>query len=430
MKKLLYFALAVSAGLFAASCGKNSSGPEMTGYDVIVVNYSSLIKGETQGEDIVTVPVKATSEDGTLDLDFYSKIHFLAPGAYTVGEGVTNFTGHFKNSSLDADINNGMIKVTLNGTDHFDISGTVRLKDKEGTIVKIRAKGVLEYEIPTNYYYTEENGKFGYIDNPFHIYKVFDKASSVQVAQIMVMGEGEGDYVISPKGDPNTAAYGTPKSGCWFYDPSYGTYIMIHGGVTVGSTFPERLDFYFNDKFNFTDKPSVDFVYCEKKQDLVPAVPVSSGDVSFMMARFYSIPSPVMEGKYELTVKVNYTMGDEFLSFTGITDTPNPLLEPLNKDGDSTGGVAFMSVSYKDYLEGKAEAKNAIEPTCFYVWQGQKYEIPFVDGYAMVANVQMKSGIIAGLLAPTNMAYELPEPLNSGLAAQEAGIWNLMFYYF
>lgn len=427
MKKLLYFALAASASLILASC-HDGSQPEMPGYNVIEANYSSLTRGQETGEAVVTVPVSASSDAGTLDLNFFSNIPFLSPGAYTVGDGLSHFNGHFKGNAVEGDINNGMLTVTLDGVKDFTISGTVRLKDTEGTIVKIRAKGELEYDIPTNYFYTEEAGSSNGI--PALIYKLYDKATSVQIAQLAVVGTGEGDYQISPTGEAGTAVYGSVNEGCWFYDASYGTYLMIHGGVSVSSTFPDRLNFSFTDKFNFTENATVDFNYCEKKQDIVPAAPASSGDMSFMMLHFYSIPSPVAEGMYELTIKMNYTAGDEFLSFTGLTDTPNPILEPLQKEGDSTGGVAFMPVSYADYLSGTASSKSAIIPTCYYVWEGVKYDIPFDKGYAMVLNAQRIQGIVAGLFAPTNMSYSLPEPLLSGMAAKGLSIWNLMGYYF
>ena len=427
MKKLIYFALAASASLILASC-HDGSQPEMPGYNVIEANYSSLTRGQETGEAVVTVPVSASSDAGTLDLNFFSNIPFLSPGAYTVGDGLSHFNGHFKGNAVEGDINNGMLTVTLDGVKDFTISGTVRLKDAEGTIVKIRAKGELEYDIPTNYFYTEEAGSSNGI--PALIYKLYDKATSVQIAQLAVVGTGEGDYQISPTGEAGTAVYGSVNEGCWFYDASYGTYLMIHGGVSVSSTFPDRLNFSFSDKFNFTENAAIDFNYCEKKQDIVPATPASSGDMSFMMLHFYSIPSPVAEGMYELTIKMNYTAGDEFLSFTGLTDTPNPILEPLQKDGDSTGGVAFMPVSYADYLSGAATAKSAIVPTCYYVWEGVKYDIPFDQGFAMVLNAQRMQGIVAGLVAPTNMSYSLPEPLLSGMAAKGLSIWNLMGYYF
>ncbi|MCR5246078.1 MAG: hypothetical protein K6C31_07145 [Bacteroidales bacterium] len=427
MKKFIYFALAVSASLILASC-RDGSQPEMPGYNVIEANYSSLTKGQETGEAVVTVPVSASSDAGTLNLDFYSNIPFLSPGAYTVGEGLSHFNGHFKSNTVEGDINNGMLTVTLDGVKNFAISGTVRLKDEEGTIVKIRAKGELEYDIPTNYYYTEEAGSSNGI--PALVYKLYDKATSVQIAQLAVVGTGEGDYQISPTGEAGTAVFGSVNDGCWFFDASYGTYLMIHGGVSVSSTFPDRLDFSFTDQFNFTENASVDFNYCEKKQDIVPAAPASSGDMSFMMLHFYSIPSPVADGMYELTIKMNYTAGDEFLSFTGLTDTPNPILESLQKDGDSTGGVAFMPVSYTDYLSGAASPKSAIIPTCYYVWEGVKYDIPFDEGFAMVLNAQRAQGVVVGLVAPTNMSYSLPEPLLSGMAAKGLSIWNLMGYYF
>lgn len=427
MKKILYFALAASVSLILASCSDDTT-PDTPGYTVIEANYSSLTKGQEKGEGVLTIPVSASSDAGSLNLNFYSTIPFLSPGAYTVGEGLGFFNGHFKGNDTEGDINNGMLTVTLDGVKNFGISGTVRLKDKEGTIVKIRAKGVLEYDIPTNYYYTEEQGKSNGF--PALVYKLYDKASSVQVAQVAIVGQGEGDYPVAPTGKEGTAVYGSVNEGCWFVDASYGTYIMIHGGVSVSSTFPGRLDFSFNDKFNFTENASVVFNYCEKKDDLVPAAAVSSGDMSFMMLHFYSIPSPVVEGMYEFTVKMNYTAGDEFISFTGLSATPNPILEPLQKDGDSTGGVAFMPASYEDYLSGEAGAKTAIIPTCYYTWEGVRYDIPFEEGFAMVMNGQRAQGAVAALLAPTNMSYSLPEPLLSGMAAKGLSIWNLMGYYF
>lgn len=427
MKKSIYFALAALASLILASCSDGPQ-PEMPGYNVIEANYSSLTRGQEKGDAVVTVPVTASSDAGTLNLNFHSNIPFLSPGAYTVGEGLGRFNGHFKDNTVEGDINNGMLTVTLDGVKNFTISGTVRLKDEEGTIVKIRAKGELEYDIPTNYYYTEEAGSSNGI--PALVYKLYDKATSVQVAQLAVVGAGEGDYAISATGAAGTAVFGSVNEGCWFFDASYGTYLMIHGGVSVSSTFPGRLDFSFTDKFNFTENAAVSFNYCEKKQDIVPATPACSGDVSFMMLHFYSIPSPVVDGMYELTIKMNYTAGDEFLSFTGLTDTPNPILEPLQKDGDSTGGVAFMPVSYEEYLSGDASSKSAIIPTCYFVWEGVKYDIPFDQGFAMVLNAQRVQGIVAGLVAPTTMSYSLPEPLESGLAAQGLSIWNLMGYYF
>ena len=425
MKKLLYFALAASAGLMLWSCGTKTS--EEAVYNVVEATFTSLTKGDIQEGDVVTVHVSATSDAGTVSFNFFTEIPFLSPGSYTVGEAAGNYSGHFKNSSVDGDISTGLVTVTLSGVDNFAISGTVRLNNDAGTIVKIRAGGVIEYDVPTNFYYTEEDGTTNGI--AAHIYKVYNKTTSVQVAQLAVAGSLEGSYTISAEAGEGKAVYGTANNGCWFYDAEYGTYIMIHGGVTVGSTFPGRMDFSFTDKFNFTDKEAVDFLYCEKKEDLVPATPVSSGDVSFMTGHFYSVESPVVKGKYEMTIKVNFTAGDEFMSMTAVTDTPNPILEVLVNDGDGTGGVAFMALSYADYLDGQG-SKSAIVPTCFYVWEGVKYEIPFEEGFAMVMNCQKAQGIVAGLLAPTNMSYSLPEPLLSGLAAKGAGIWNLMFYSF
>ena len=427
MKKLLYFTLAVSAGLALASCGK--SEPEVPGLKVVEANFTSLSRGQEAEDEIFTIPVSASSDAGTLNLNFYSPIAFLSPGTYTVGEGLGFFNGHFKNNGADGDIKNGTMTVALDGVKDYSISGTVRLSDADGTIVKIRAKGVLEYDIPTNYYYTEESGIANGI--PAYIYKIYDKASSVQCAQIAFVGNaGEGDYVIAPSGGAGTAIPGTVNDGCWFYEPSYGTYIMIHGGVSISSTFPGRLDFDFIDTFNFTDLPIVSFDYCEKKEDLVPATAASSGDFSFMMMHFYTVESPVVDGMYELTIKMNYTFGDEFLSFTGVCATPNPVLEPLQNDGDSTGGLPFMPVSYEEYLLGAVDPNSAIATTCFYVVDGVRYEIPFEEGFAMVLNAQMSHGAVAALVAPTNMSYSLPEPLQSYMAAQGLSIWNLFGYYF
>ena len=428
MKKVLYlaFALAASASM-AVSCGGDVT-PEPMGPAVVHANYSSLVKGQESGEGVFTIPVSASENGNTLTLNFFNNIAFLSPGTYSVGEGLGKYNGHFKSDKTEGDITNGYITVALDGVKDYSISGTVRINDKEGTPVMIRAKGVLEYDIPTNFYYTETasadaNGLEA------HLYKVYEKETSFQIAEIAVVGDELGSYTISNSGEAGTAVYGSHNEGCWFYDASYGTYIMLHGSVTVSQNFPGRLNFTFTDTFNFTENPSVDFLYCEAKSDLVPAPRVGDGDVSFMMMHFYSVASPVVEGKYELTVKLNYTGGGEFLSFTGITDTPNPILEALINEGDVTGGVAFMPVSYEEYLEG-AGNKSAIANTCMYVCDGVKYRVPTEEGFAMVMSCQKVQGIVAGLLAPTNMSYSLPGPLNDYLTSKGSSIWGLMGYYF
>ena len=422
MRKSLYIVLAAAVALFASCTQDVPDNPGTSKHPAVIkANYTELKNGAITGEEVKTLPVSASSADGTLDLKFFTDKIYLPAGTYTLGKEVGNYIGHFKNDWVDADIVGGMITVGLEGDEDYSVSGTVRLGNDEATALKIRSNGKMVYEFPTEYYYTVTKGATA---NGFtaDVYKVYDIATSVQLAECAVVGGESGTFDIAGTGEAGTAIYGSPNEGCWIVAPNYGTHIMIHGSVSLSKSHGKM-------NFVFTDTVSGSFTNCELKQDIVPALPQSSGDVSFMMLHFYSVESPVVEGMYELTIKMNYTDGGEFMSVTGLVPTPNPVLEALKKDGDQTGGVSFQAVTYEEYLQ-KPTSRCGIEPTIFYVVNGVKYPVGKNDGFTMVTNCQMVSGMIAGLLAPTNMGYALPGPLDAYMTSIGSSIWGLIGYYF
>ena len=423
MKKVILLVFAAAAALLMASCSNDGpDNPDPNKHPAVIkANYTDLTKGNITGDAVKTLPVSASSEAGSLDLKFYSDKIYLPAGTYTLGKEIGNYSGHFKNDWVDSDIVGGMITVALDGEEDYSISGTVRLANEEGTAVKIRSNGKLVYEFPTEYYYTETKDAtvYGYKAN---VYKIYDMATSVQIAEFALAGAENGDFQVAGTGAAGTALYGSANAGCWFYEPGFGTHIMIHGSLSVSQSHGKK-------NFIVSDTKSASFTNCELKQNLVPVQRPGGGDVSFMMVNFFSVESPVVEGMYELTIKLNYTDGSEFISLTGLVPTPNPILEALQKDGDSTGGMPFSSVSYEDYLAGPT-SRCGIQPTIFYVINGVKYDLPMDSDFTMVVNFQKVSGIVAGLVAPTNMAYALPGPLNDFLTSIGSSIWGLMGYYF
>ena len=405
MKKILLLVFAAAAALTMASCSHDGpDNPDPNKHPAVIkANYTDLNNGTITGDAVKVLPVTASSESGDLDLKFYTDKIYLPAGSYTIGKEIGNYSGHFKNDWVDADIIAGFLTVSLTGEEDYEISGTVRLADEAGTAVKIRSNGKMVYEFPTEYYYTfTKNATVnGFTAN---VYKIYDIATSVQLAEFSVAGAEVGEFPIAGTGAAGTAIYGSANSGSWMFVPGYGTHIMIHGSVAITEGHGKK-------NFVVTDTNSGAFNNCELKQDLVPALPASNNDMSFMIAKFYSVESPLVEGMYELTVKVYYTDGTEFLSFTDLTATPNPALEKIEAAG-STGGMAYSITPYEDCLKATPDKKFAIAPTCFYMYEGVKYDVPTGEGlFALINAKDYGGGIIAGLFIYMNAAYSVPEPL-------------------
>lgn len=422
MRKSLYIVLAAAVALFASCSQDVPDNPGSSKHPAVIkANYTELSNGAITGEEVKTLPVSASSADGTLDLKFFTDKIYLPAGTYTLGKEIGNYTGHFQNDWVDADIVGGMITVGLEGDEDYSVSGTVRLGNEEGTALKIRSNGKMVYEFPTEYYYTVQKG-VTVNGITADVYKICDMTSSVQLAECAIVGGENGTFKVAGSGEAGTAVYGSVDGGTWIFIPTFGTHMLEHGSVTVSSGHGKK-------NFVFDDTQNGSFTNCELKQDIVPTALKSSGDVSFMTLKFFSVESPVVEGMYELTVKMYYTDGLEFVSLTGLVPTPNPILEPLQKDGDSTGGVSFMPVSYADYLAGP-DSRCAIGPASFYVCDGVKYTIVPDSGFAYVLNAQKANGIVAALFAPINMSYAMPDPLTAFLATVGGSLWGMMGYYF
>lgn len=415
MKKAFYLIGIAGLSLSIASCGEKPV-PQPEHPAVVQAAYTALTNGTVTGDEIKTIPVTASSESGDLSLNFYSDKVYLPAATFTVGDQIGNYGGHFHNDWLDGDIIAGLLTVSLEGEENYTISGTVRLNDKDGTAVRIRAKGNMFYEFPTENYYTTQAGTGGST-----VFKIYDMTTSVQLGQVTVFGDADGTYPIAGSGEAGTAMYGSVNDGTWASVAGYGTHILIHGSVTIKTSHGKK-------NFTFTDTRNAEFTNCELKSSFTPAVAEGSG-ISFMRLVFSSVPSPVVKDMYEFTAKMFYDNGQELFSMTAITPTENPIMELVEKQG-STGGYAFQTmVSYDEYLKLEtSEDRCTIAPMCYYVCNGIRYSIP--DGFAYVINAQAVSGIVAGLLAPTNMSYSLPPELQAYLDSVGGSIWSLIGYVY
>lgn len=382
---------------------------------LIEVAFNSLTKGNTTAGNVNTLPVTATNADGdALELSFYSDNIYLAAGTYSFGKAAGNYEGHFKNKKVDLDITSGNITVAVEGEEDYTISGTVRLNNEQGTAVKFEAKGKLVYEFPTEYYYTSTpNKKIG--EATVTLYQIFDMTSSEQLAEVAVVGT-EGTFEVKDSGAEGTAVIGRAHGGTWFWVDKYGSYVMLHGKVTVSKSHGKM-------NFVFEDTKSASFNNCELKTSFTPVVKKGDTpiDASKLTARMFSVKSPVKEGFWEITGKIYYSDGSELVSATVFATTENPCLEAVGKRKNFYPVKDFSSI-VDPVASG---AGYAYYDAAYYFVDGVAYDI----GESMLVQFVYKSkndvstlGVIP-LLSQTAM----PEPLFSFLSGGEPNIQTAMY---
>ena len=214
MKKVL-FLFAAAATLFAlSSCEDKPDEPKVpTNIDA---NFTNLVKGDIVKGDVSKFPVSATADGAQLDLTFYADNIYIPAGSYSVGTASGNYEGKFKNADVDAAIKSGAITVALEGEGNYTMTGTLRLDNEAGTLVKLNATGTLPYETPTEYYYKVEDQTIDGINA--HVYKIYDLENR-PVAEAACTGTEDGTYEIAK----NTLAHISSDGGTWVYVDGYGT---------------------------------------------------------------------------------------------------------------------------------------------------------------------------------------------------------------
>lgn len=367
MKKNLLFLLAASALLFACQ-DKPDQKPEEVPASVDFT-ATTLVKGDVTTGEVNSFKVSAATDAATVDLTFYSTKTFLPEGTFSVGNGDGKYNGHYKDDLINADIAAGSVAVALDGK-NYTISGELLLNNEKGTILNLNASGELDYPAPAEYYYTYTAGATA------NVYKVYDLEFH-QVAEVSVVGAETGEFEINGSGENGTALLGTPNSGTWCWVEDFGTEIFVHGKVTVSDNSGRK-------KFAFEDIRSATFSNCELKNDITP-VPLSNEtkapEAGKGIIRFFSSPSPLVEGMYELTVKHYYPDGREYSSCMTLCPTENPVIEKIGE------GLPQYIVDYNTFKTFTAPSamgeRVTLSNTCYYILNGKKIEVgPSTDsGY-------------------------------------------------
>ena len=421
MKRFLIPLIISAAALVAfAACEPKPEVPDEPEVPASIdATFNTLFKGDIVKGDVNTFPVSAKSSSEDLTLSFYADKIYLPAGTYAVGEGNGNFKGHYKNDVVDNDIKSGSITVDISGDGDYTLSGTLRLDNEVGTILKLNAAGTLAYEIPTEYYYTIAKGQSvgSYTAN---VYKIYDLGCH-QIAEVAVVGEEVGEFSLIAKNLVPAVADG----GTWVYVDGYGTESYLHGKVTISSSFGKKT-------FHFEDIHDVILANCELKPDLTP-VYEDAGPFTWGFYTYSVVKSPIVNGAYEATLKLFYRLegdawGPEFLSTTIITDDDDFLMHNL------AAGLPSAIVSYEDYASFTPEfatstyyyPRLAPQGASFYFVNGKKVTcgLSAETGKFMVVNCQaVAEGIYAIVLAPIDMAYAGPDDLMTVLAGN---IYNAM----
>lgn len=410
MKKLfLSLVIAAAAVVTLASCEqKPDTPPEPEIPTSVDANFTSLVKGDVISGEVNAFPVSASAEGAQLELTFYASKPYIPTGTYKVGTAEGNYTGRYKNSVIDSAIKSGEITVNMAGDGDYTFTGTLRLDNEAGTIVKLNASGQLAYEIPTEYYYTIEKGKSvnGVTAN---VYKIYDLENH-PIAEASVVGAEEGEFTVADK----TLVAAAGDAGTWVNVDDYGVEAYLHGKVTVSTSFGKKT-------FKFEDNHTVTLANCELKSSITPAYE-DPGLFSWGFFTYNTVKSPVLKDKYETTIKLFYRLegdvrGPEFLSTTIITSDDDLIMHNLAVGVPST---ITTYAEYADYTESELfEGRIAPDGASFFFSHGVKtaFKPSAVSGKYMVLNCQeMAPGYFAIVVAPIDMAYAGPEELLEVLA--------------
>ena len=407
MKKPGILTLFAASILWFSACDSHLSGSQLPSDGIpalLEATLPNLSKNDIIEGDINTLPISASNENGDeLTLFFYTfKKVYLPSGTYTFGQAAGQYTGHFKNSLVEGDIILGNLTVTIDGDEDYAIQGTVRLNDQRQSAVKIRASGKLVYDFETEYYYTLTRGVI-IGENSADIYRIYSKEESLQLAEVAVCGQSEGEFKVNDTGDSGTALIGMAHGGTWFWIDGYGTYVMIHGTVSISNAH-NKLSFSFTD----FDLRSASFNNCEKKDNLVPKLRKGDNPVNkdLLTARCFSVKSPVLDGWWELTTKIYYSDGSEIISAVLFAKTENPAMEDVGKRKNYSPVKHFADVV--DQTPSGAHGY-CLYDAQFYCIDGVPYDI----GESIAIQIVYKDKADERSLAvlPLLSAVAMPDPL-------------------
>ena len=408
MKKTGFIMHCMAAILCLSACSGHNSGNMLPADGIpalIEATLPSLSQFDITEGPVNVLPISASNSYGDrLDLLFYIENRvYLSEGAYTFGQSAGQYSGHFKNAQVEGDITLGNITVTVEGDEDYTLYGTVRLGDTRGSAIKIRASGKLLFNFETEYYYTvSENVKIG--NNTADIYRIYSMDDSRQMAEAAICGgHDEGEFDVKDSGTDGTALIGRAHGGTWFWIDNYGTYVMLHGKVSVSKAHG-KLNFSFIDH----DIRSASFSNCERKDNIVPNLRKGDNPIvtDNLTARFFSVKSPLFNGVYELTAKIYYSDGSEAVSAVLFAPTENPAMEDVGKRKN------FAPVKHLDEVIDTPPAGGigyCLFDAQFYCIDGISYDIG--ESIAIQIVYKDKNGKQTLAVLPLLSATAMPDPL-------------------
>lgn len=413
MKRLFNLTIAALASVFAlASCQNKEEEPVIPA--TLSTEFTNLEKVSTDTKDgITTIVLKASTAEASIDITVLSPKVYLEAGSYTVGKASGNYSAHYKDKLVDCDVVSGGLTVAVDADENYTLTGALKLSNEQGTILKLTAKGKIEFPAPAEWVYTKttEDGATVY-----SIYTIGEVNELVAMAT--VFGE-TGEFAVSAAAkDKGTAKIGNSAvSGTFISEPAYGYFMQLSGKVTV-TPVKDKMQFVFDGNRDVT------YNNCEliAKANVVtkksPTEPDANG--AKFTYKYFSVPSELVEGAIEFTAKVYYAADNsEFISMTSLRS--NDTFWKGEGQGKGHGTMVYPMAYYSEALIDKL----AIQETCYYVIDGKHYTVP-TELYCVINDKSETKGY--AMVAPIDGSYNGPAELMDWLTANDMTIWSLVAF--
>lgn len=393
MRKLVSLTLAAATAFMLYSCAEKPDELQLP--QVLDASFSSLVHSGTDEGDVNVIKLTSKSTDATFSVNFYTDKRYLPSGSYRVGTEPGTFSGHYKNPSLDNNVVSGTLKVSGDEEGNYTISGSLRLDDKEGTIIKVSAAGNMEFPKSSEYFYTAATSEGV---TTYNIYSL--GSENILLARAIVGGNGNGKYTVSSTLDAGTADYNS------FYFEGESRFVMLSGNITVQEE-SGNMTFVFE-----YDGQKATFSNCEKKESITETLRTGEDTNSEFSLKTFVFPSGIKDGTYDYIVKVYFKDGREFFSATIHTSSETPLA-----DGAAHN---YKIRNYATYATGAAADHTSVEPATYYVLNGETIPAPL--GLYITLREGKNGDLTRTWVLLSDPSEVMPEPLNTFLGGNKYAI--------
>lgn len=385
MKKILFTSAVILTAMLAASCNPQEEQKEEIPAVIEPALTAIANNGVTAGTPN-TINVTASGDGATLEIKFFSDKVYLPAGSYSVGTEAGKYTAHYKDKYIDCDVASGSITVSVDEESNYTVSGSLRLGNELGTIVKANVTGLMEFELPTEYYYVQSSADGATV---YDIYSLGD--TNEHLAKATVFGE-TGKFTVDGSKKSGTALYGCGAiSGSFFKVSTDGYFMALSGTVTVQKRAGKL-------NFTFDGARDIAFNNCEKKTSVNEVINKPT-ELGTLTCKYFIVESEIAKGAYEFTEKLFFGNGNEFISITLL----------LSKTTITGENLHPMIQPYENYKEENVD-NYAIGPACYYMIDGKPVQASMAgDVYGMVNASYEAAGI--GFALPLTASYILPDDL-------------------